>query len=290
MRRTVLLVLFLGCQRQTAPIQKDEARSVPSHSAPAPPAPPKPISRIKGPLAGGFSLNKTRYIALEPIFASLDAKNTDPGPISFDVGGDYRGSYLPIRYGVFVRDESGVKVCDIRATPPISFGGLGSARRLGPGESFRETFAINSVCEAITKPGRYIVTLVRRFSQQMFTDAGVSCDDMLATESIPPGTSAACAKFLDAAPIIATDLAFEVVAYDPKLLAAELDPYVVAAKSAKDIGDQYDRTLYFQWLCRHVTCSCGPGPAFTKASDLAPFMTSVIAKLPPTVPTKLRCP
>ncbi len=278
----------LGCHRPTSAIQADDARAAPD-TTPPPPLPPKHVSRIRGPLSGGFALDKQRYVALEPLFVTLDAKNTGEDPLSFDVGGDYRGSYLPIRYGVFIRDESGAKVCDIRATPPISFGGLGSVRRLGPGESFRETFAINSVCDALTKPGHYTATLVRRFSNQFFSDAG-SCDDMLATESVPPGTSPTCTKFLDEAPMIATDLAFEIVAYDPRSLAALLDPFAVAAKTAKDIGDQYERTLYFQWLCRHVTCSCGPGPAFTKASDLTPFMTSVIAKLPPGIPPKLTCP
>jgi hypothetical protein len=249
------------------------------------------VSRVRGPIAGGFTLNKQRYVALEPIFASLNAKNTDPGPVEFDVGGDYRGSYLPIRYGVYVRDASGTKVCDIREKPPMTFGGLGSARRLGSGEEFRETFAINSVCDAIVKPGRYTVTLVRRFSHQFFADAGVTgCDDMLAGESPPPGATPACAKFLDASPIIATDIEIEIDAYNAKSLAAVLDPFAVEARTAKDIGDHWEHTLYMQWLCHHVTCSCGTGPAFTKPSDLAPFLSGVIAKLPASVPTALKCP
>jgi len=278
----IAIALPLGC-RNPPTIHADDARVIDA----APPAPPPPRNtRIKGPLAGGFTSNKARYLALEPIFVSLDAKNIGADPLEFDVGGDYRGSYLPIRYGVYVREESGKKVCDIHDDPPMSLGGLGSVRRLGAGEAFRETFAINSVCP-ITTPGRYVVTIVRRFGKQFFSDAG-SCDDMLASESIPKGTSPACAKFLEDAPLMATDLPLEILPYDQKALATELTPYATAAKSARDLGDQYEKTLYFQWLCRNVTCSCMTGPAFTKAADLEPFMTTTIAKLPPSPRTK--CP
>jgi len=287
-RRLAWFVVFLGCRQPPSTIHADDAHAVVDTSSPPAPA-PKSVTRIKGPFKGGFAINKTTLIALEPIFVSIDAKNIAPDPISFDVGGDYRGSYLPIRYGVSVRDELEKKVCDIREDPPMSMGGLGNVRRLAPGESFRETFAINSVCEPLARPGRYTMTIVRRFTNQFFTDAG-SCDDMLASESIPTGTSPVCAKFLDAAPLMATDVALEILPYDPKSLAATLDPFVVTATSAKDIGDNYERTLYFQWLCRHVTCSCPAGPAFKVAADLAPFMTSVLAKLPPKVPIPLKCP
>ena len=133
------------------------------------------------------------------------------------------------------------------------------------------------------------MTVVRRFTNQFSSDAGI-CDDMLASEAAPPGTSAACTKVLDAAPLIATDFAIEITPYNPKALAATLDPLVTAAKTAKDLGDHYERSLYFQWLCRHVTCSCMTGPAFTTAADLAPFMTTTLAKLPPKLPATLKCP
>jgi hypothetical protein len=204
--------------------------------------------------------------------------------MTFEVGGDYSGSYFPIRYGVYVRDETGKKVCDVRETPPMNMGGLGTVRTLAPGESLHETFAINSVCDALATPGRYTVTIVRRFTDQ-FSAVGTRCDDMLASEAAPPGTTPTCVKFLDAAPMMATDVAIEIRPYNAKSLAVVLDPYVTELKAAKDVGDHYDHTLYFQWLCRHVTCSCMSGPAFTTAADLAPFVSTTIAKLPPTPTT-----
>jgi hypothetical protein len=279
--RELLATLILVSCKQPAPvIAADDARIVVVDAAP--PAPPAPITRARGPLKGGFTLERSRFVAGEPIFVTLTATNTDKGAVSFDVGGDYRGSFYPIRYGVLVHDAAGKKVCDNRDPPPMSLGGLTGPRALPPGETFRETFAINTACDLFAA-GRYKLTVIRLFAAQIGSDAGVHCDDTLARETTPPGTTAACAKVLDAAPMIATDLIFELDPYDATRVAATLDPWVTSARTYKDIGDKWERTLFMQWLMRRVTCTF-TGPPLAKAPDVAPYYSAVIAALPKTPP------
>ncbi len=285
-RELCAALFLLGCKQPPAPIAADDAR-VAVVDAPKPEPVPAPVTRVRGPLKGQFSIEKTRFVAGEPIVVTLLATNTDSGKVSFDVGGDYRASFYPIRYGVLLHDSAGKKVCDNRDPMPMSLGGLTGPRTLSPGETYRETFAVNSACELFTA-GRYRLTLIRLFTAQVGSDAGVHCDDTLAREVAPPGVTPACAKLLDGAPMIATDLPLELEAYDASKVAATLTPWVAEAAGYKDIGDHWHRTLYMQWMHRRLTCSFTGAPPLAKASDVAPFMSAVIAALPKTTPAP--CP
>lgn len=296
MKRLVLLCLSLvACRNSsttaTAPADAAPAPSVvastsasvaASASAAAPKAPEG--TRIQGPVNGGFAVDRLQFLAGAPIIVTFLATNTGSAPLAFDVGGDAGTTLMPLRYGLIVKDPLGVEVCNTSKSPPATVGGLATTVTLKPNERFRDKIAINGACEALLTPGKYTATLVRRLDAQIGKDAG-TCDDLSPTETVPSTASPACKALLESAPLIASDVSFEVVAYDQKELAKGLEPFVAEAKKAKDVGEHPERLAYFQWLCRRVTCNCS---APKTAAELATFMSAVSDKLPASIPAK--CP
>lgn len=292
MKRLVLLCLSLFACRSSstttatadaAPAPTAVASTSASVSATAAPKPPEG-TRIKGSVNGGFALDRLQFVAGAPIIVTLLATNNGTAPIAFDVGGDAGTTLMPLRYGLIVRDATGTEVCNTSKSQPGGAGGLATTVTLKPTERFRDKITINGACEALLTPGKYTATLVRRLDAQIGKDAG-SCDDLSPTEAVPSTASPECKALLEAAPLIASDVSFEVVAYDPKELAKGLEPFVAEAKKAKDVGEHPERLTYFQWLCRRVTCNCS---APKTGPELAAFMSAVTDKLPAAIPTK--CP
>jgi hypothetical protein len=290
-RLAIALLVLLGCRKETPTVAvTDSAVTAPAieagHAAPdAEPqdAGPKTI-RIKGPLEGGFAVDRLHFVAGAPIIVTFAVTNTAKTPLTFDIGGDASDSLLPLRYGLVVRDAKGTELCNLQKSQPTGKGGVASSRILVGGGRFRDRIAINGACEALLSPGKYSLTLVRRLDALGTQDAG-ACDPMMPSETVPPSASPACRAALEAAPLVASDIEFEVVPYDPKAIQSTLEPMVTEAKVSKDLGEHSERVAYFEWLCRRVTCSCKP---LKTAADLAPFMSASVAKLPATIPSK--CP
>lgn len=243
---------------------------------------PLDATRTKGAVRGGFALDRLQYSAGSPMVVTFFANNTGTAPLKFDVGGDAGSVLMPLRYGLVVKDAQGAEVCNLRKAQPTGVGGLKAATDLAPKARYRERFMLNGACEAFTKPGKYTATLVRRLSA---AGAEGACNDLLPDEAVAADASPACKASLEAAPTIATDLSFEIVAYDAKALAASLQPLVTEAKDAKDLDAAPERYQYFQWLCRRVTCGCKLPKA---GPELSPFMADIAAKLPAAIPDK--CP
>ncbi len=110
-------------------------------------------------LKGGFSLPKQNYFVGEPIEAIFTVTNNGDTSVDFPTGGDYGGTGRHDRYFIRAVDEQGKEVPD--PVPRTGMGGgLGSAARIEPGNSYTENLLVNQWC-AFSKPGKYRVTFKR---------------------------------------------------------------------------------------------------------------------------------
>lgn len=288
MKRLVLLCLVLGaCQKNPPPPAASDAGApvVPVASASASAAAPKAPegTRIKGSVTGGFAVERLQFPAGAPITVLFTMTNTGQAPLTFDLGGDASGTLLPSRYGLVVKNAEGVEVCNVSKSP-ATMGGVGAPHTLKTNERYRDRVTLNGACEALLTPGKYTVTMVRRLDTLVGKDLG-ACNDLLPTEVLPKDLPQPCYVALDTAPLIASDMTFEVTGYDKVSVAKSLEPMIAEAKAAKDINGHPERLAYVQFLCRRITCNC---TAPKTPEELAALMTSESDKLPATLPAK--CP
>lgn len=290
MKRLVLLCLALGaCKNPPPPAATDAgvpAVPVASASASASAAAPKAPegTRIKGSVSGGFAVERLQFPAGTPITVLFTMTNTSPAPLTFDLGGDASSTLLPSRYGLVVKNSEGLEVCNLAKSQPATVGGLGAAHTLKTNERYRDRVTLNGACEALLTPGKYTVTMVRRLDTLAGKDVG-ACNDLLPTEVLPKELPQPCYVALDTAPLIASDMTFEVTEYEKISVAKSLEPMITEAKTAKDINAHPERLAYAQFLCRRVTCNCSVPKT---GEELAALMTSESQKLPAALPAK--CP
>lgn len=233
------------------------------------------IHRTKGPLRGSFILHEQRYVAGEPIFVRFHLEAVGTKPLRFTVGGD---SYAQgsLRYTWLVRDAMDEVVCDLRAHPePMAGGGSSAEISLDNGKTYDDWLAPQTGCDALAKPGRYRMRVVRVLTDDSTAPPG--CPTILVPDTtVKPiddrGVSIepTCAKWLDAAPAVATDFEIEVTAYDRDRLAA-------AVKRELAIGGEGRTGLlasWGAWLCGRIGCAPGYG------DDVERWLTKGLASLP----------
>ncbi len=286
----------LGCaRRERAPL---ELRPDPSASArpsavtraPSPPAPKQPDTRVRGDLAGGFSLRRARVVAGEPVVADLELRSTH-GPLVIFVGGDQRNAAgFPTRVGVRATDAAGAVVCDSVGKPELmNFGGIGSDRELAQGEPYRESLVLNPACGALGVPGDYHVTLHRRVTDLKLvttlpgSKVPTSCDVYPVNEgALPPGYPAACEKLMEARPSVTTELTLHVEPFDAGALRIASEARLREARATTP-RDEIGRNRLATYLCDWVACGCpkaAPGGEVTDADVLSALPKRLPASFP----------
>lgn len=235
------------------------------------------MTRLRGPIAGGYSLASARVVVGEPIVAKLSVKSTK-GPLTVFVGGDQRNeSNYPMRVGITVTDAGGAVVCDsVDSREIMSFGGIGSDQTFKEGETFFEGAVLNPACKAFAKPGDYRITLHRRlaFMSMTTTTPGssvpTSCDVHPVHEDVlPKGLPPGCYKQLEDLPAVTSVLSLHVDPFDAAKVRTAF-----AARLAESNDVLHARVVTYG--CGFVACACPPSP---KDSD-------VLAALPAALPAK----
>ncbi len=110
-------------------------------------------------LEGGFSLPKNQYFPGEPINVTFTVTNKGEEPVTFSIGGDYRGTGRHERYSFHATDAKGNPVSD-PVTPSAMGGGLGSGKTLQPGDTYTEPLLLNLWCP-LMEAGTYSVLCKR---------------------------------------------------------------------------------------------------------------------------------
>ena len=247
---------------------------------------PPDESRARGSVRASFTAATHWVFAGDSIPIEVAVTNEGTDPLTFDVGGDYRGSFFHLRFGFVVRDEDGAVVCDTIASPPMSLGGLGTTETLAPGATHRETVHALPACRALLEPGTYRITITRTLTTG--ADPPAECGwgafpDLTrgAAPSYPPACSAALADV----PQVTFELSVRVFPYARELLAAGLRD--LARREARDpSGGGGPRIWYVQWLCREVRCDCPDLDATRQSSPagMTRWLAEVASGLPERIP------
>lgn len=238
---------------------------------------PANVTTTTGDLEGSFELERTHVVAGQPLWARFTIKNTSSTPLSFDWGGDYRGSFFPLRYHVVVTDESGQQLCE--SSKMMCMGGLGVTKSVEPGAEYSERLLLNPTCDAFLQPGRYRISLTRSLTQDSKLPSG--CDalrvpDLTRADAPPAKMSNACFTALRTFPQVSSKLSLEVDSYDQSRLIATQKSEVQEIKRGVDPGY---RTWYFQWVCRRLRCDC-PQIEVDSSERTARWMSAVIKGMP----------
>jgi hypothetical protein len=272
------LALLVGCR---AP-QQTEVRADPAPSVtvkPTPPPAPAPVNRVKGDIDGRF-VGPTSAIVAEPIVIAMEL--TAKKPLTYFNGGDQRNAAnYPMHFSVKATDASGAVVCDLVEKPALmSFGGLGSDMTVKAGDTYRESIVINPACPALATPGKYLVTIHRRFaaSTLTFTKPGAkyptSCDISPVHEALPAGTDPDCARLINGVPSLTTELPIEILPFDATKARA------ATAKTLKELGkNEIAHHRIERHLCGYVSCTCPKSPV----SD-ADLVAAIADPLPKSFP------
>jgi hypothetical protein len=170
-------------------------------------------------------------------------------PVAFQDGGDWYAPG-PLHYTWLVEDGAGAVECDLRARPvPLAGGGGAQLVTLARGERHEIWLAPQTGCDALTRPGRHHVRVVRILTVDERAPAG--CATILVPDTtVEPiddrGVALApeCAAFLLAAPAIASELDIDVLPYDADAVRS-----AITAELA-DTGEQHGHALdqYATWL------------------------------------------
>jgi hypothetical protein len=279
-RLAFAFAMSFGCKQASTVVAQPDPSTRPVPSSPPSPTTPPDVTRLRGPIAGGYTLASARVVVGEPIVAKL-ALHSTKGPITIFVGGDQRNeANYPMRVGISVTDASGAVVCDSVDAPEImSFGGIGSDQTFKEGETFFEGAVLNPACKAFAKPGDYRVTLHRRLAFMSMTvtlpgsTVPTSCDVHPVHENdLPKGLPAGCSKQLEDLPAVTSVLSLHVDPFD----AAKLRAAFAARLSESTTGVLQSRILLYG--CGFVACACPKG-----ASD-ADLLAALPSSLPPKFP------
>jgi len=234
-------------------------------------------------------------MAGEPIFVQLTVTNTGESPIVFDVGSDYRGTLVHLRYNWIVRDEEGRVVCDLSRQPPTFFGGKGIEVTLPPHQTYFDTQLLNPACDALVEPGRYVVTAVRRLTSyrqlpQADTRKTLVCDDLFPVEgsaapATRPADRAACQKELARFPLVATDFVLEIEPWRKEAGRTRLGALVREAQAGEgDLSRRNARAWFFAYACERLRCDCPPGVPPTDPTPA--WMAQFVEGMPDSLPAE----
>jgi hypothetical protein len=257
------------------------------------------VVRELGAIRGRIAPERTKYIVGEPIFVKLEVRNAASGPLVFDEGSDYFNRPVPLRYRWVVRDDAGAVLCDAGKRGARLGGGMGHPVELAPGETFRETHLLNPACDALTKPGRYRLSVVRVFTDRTTRSRDAACDDMappdptaLAPDAPDPSgvRDAACMARLRSFPAVAAEFALELGEWDEAAMRAELAAMPSAREAARTEGDRSREgamTTYGSWYCEHVRCDCSDDVRYQGARDwFSKALSRVPSKMPANCPSR----
>lgn len=299
----LLVIATLGCERtppnpKTLPVAAEKADATKADTtkadakqadakktdAPKPKLPRTgslrdPIHRTKGPLRGSFVLHEQRFVVGEPIFVRFHLEAVGTTPLRFTIGGDgYAQGHL--RYTWLVRDANDDVVCDLRARPePMAGGGGKGEIALDNGKTYDHWLAPQTGCDALAKPGRYLLRVVRILTDD--STAPPDCPTILVPDTtVKPiddrgvALDPECAKWLGAAPAIASEYEIEITEYDAEKVKA-------AVKRELAIGGEGRMNLlssWGAWLCGKIGCEAGYG------DEVERWLTAGLAKLPARFP------
>lgn len=273
--RAWVLVALVACRGPRAEVRPDPARSVTAAPSPTPPV-VVVVNRVHGDIDGRFTGPSVAFVG-EPIVVEMNVRPKS-GPLTFFNGGDMRNvANYPLHFAVKAMDASGAVACDVVATPPFpSFGGPGSDMTVKLGDGYRERVVINPACPALSKPGSYRVTIHRRFitSSTVIRKPGaaypISCDIAPVHETLPTWIDPGCAKLLEGAPSITTELPIEIKPFDAMKVRTATE------KTLRDItGDEIVHYRIERHICSFVSCACPKSPT---DADLVAAIPLVLPK------------
>jgi hypothetical protein len=244
-----------------------------------------PAVRVRGSVDGTIGPDKTSYSVGEPIFVTLEARNTGTAPLQFDAGADWGEALVHMRYRWIVR-RSGKVLCD-HGRDPSDVAGPVRVVELAPGETFRDVQMINAVCDALLVPGRYQLTVVRPF-----THALRGCDVMAPpdTTRLAPGKSDPhhrlsedCMTAMFAAPAIAADFQIEIAPWHHAALVSRIEamPGQRAEAANSEDGTRDAMSDYGEWFCSRVRCDCSDDVRFRRVDD---WFERALAQVPEVLP------
>jgi hypothetical protein len=126
---------------------------------------------LDAPVAGRATVElrfaKAQYFFGEPCVAEFVLKNADDREISFNTGGDYRGSARELRYLVRAIVANGEVVPP--ADPTLCFGGILGMQKLKPGEEWRHELWVLDYLQ-LTQPGKYTVRITHDLGWMGYRD------------------------------------------------------------------------------------------------------------------------
>jgi hypothetical protein len=141
-----------------------DPRPMPPVPAPAPPgiaATPTVTAVVASPPSRArvvLTANRDAFHLGENVLVHYCLENTSSGPLTIEVGGDYRGSSRSLRFQVTVTGEDGKVVAD-PDPKPFNMGGIGYTPAIQPGESWCQSLPLLRYAR-IHAPGSYRVRVV----------------------------------------------------------------------------------------------------------------------------------
>jgi hypothetical protein len=112
-------------------------------------------------ISGGFRLDKATYCVGEPVFAVFEVLNHRDAPLSFDVGGDYRGSMCPLRFSVRIKNNAGRDFTKSFE----NMGGQGTTITLEPRRGKYLEHVLLSPWTHLLPPGEYTAAISRTLAE-----------------------------------------------------------------------------------------------------------------------------
>ncbi|MDB4930963.1 MAG: hypothetical protein JWM10_3447, partial [Myxococcaceae bacterium] len=235
------------------------------------------VRRVRGAVEGQIVPERFVYAVGEPILVRMELRNTGTAALRFAFGGDWFGRLVPMRYAWRVWDERGALLCDLgRPVAGGSAGGGGGGTvELAPGGTHRETHLLNDACDALARPGRYRLEVVRVLSRpdalRRTRDGGVVeqwCHDLTPPDltALPAGSpdphgrrSVACMDALRQFPVVVTEFPLEITPWDARRLRATFGALPAereAAARADDPSREGSLGAFGQWFCARIRCDC----------------------------------
>lgn len=303
--RRLLTVLILlgaaGCGREGAELPaapgehaegelSDRSDGPSAEEQPAPDAPARELAstRLRGDVTGAFEPLARSVVVGEPLVVRFHVENRSDAPLAFSWGGDYRNSVGPLRFRWIVRDPDGQVECDLRATPPMGLGGIGTEQTVAPGGSYDRLLVLGSVCEALSTPGRHWITGVRVLTRDVYggdhSELGETCDPFLPpdptrdpVEPVGEPVTDECLAWLRSFPAVSSDFEIEVRPYDPERVRE--GARALLAREGDDWEEAQSR--YGGWLCDRLGSEC---PGRLEAQAPATWLPPALEELPAIFP------
>ncbi len=121
-----------------------------------------------------LSSDRSQYFLGENVLIHFSVKNTGTSTVKLDVGGDYRGAYRGLRFGLEAFDSDGLLAPDPHPNPQC-FGGLGYQPTLKSGESFQSSLALAHY-RRIPRAGHYRISVTHDLGWKQPPKAWIELD------------------------------------------------------------------------------------------------------------------